>query len=534
MHTIHLARAMLCALGLAAGSGAGAVGIDSSFGSAGTTSTNISFAPLGPAAMLRQADGRLLVAVNRTRTTSLASRILRFTPEGSPDPSFASSGEVGLGAFGAYGLAQEADGSLVVVGSKTPSGGTSPVIALQRRAPGGELIAERLYPQLVGRANGVAVQSDGKLVLAIETDGHLALRLTPALEIDTAFGTAGLVAAAGAGDDTLRGGQRVALQADGKILIGGHGTDAAVGRLLADGSFDHGYGMNGIRGIGLLTEAVSQLAQQPDGKLLVAVQRRNQPGFQITRLQANGHLDTGFGGGGTVITSVLLTSYATNLLLQDDGKITVGGFASDEARQPHFALARHLTDGAPDESFGPGGVFTHPVANLDDVSAAVLQPSGRVVLSGSTFDPNTSFGNLLVSRFSVDGAADVALGSSASGDTVKSGAHLTYTHTVHNYGPDSAYDVVLSNTLPPGTVFASATTSQGSCQTPPVGGTGTLTCRLGKVFRDANAPATLRVRVTERGGSTLANTASVSASGADGNTANNSTTLRTRVSGSRK
>src|SRR2546426_895241 len=122
--------------------------------------------------------------------------------------------------------------------------------------------------------------------------------------------------------------------------------------------------------------------------------------------------------------------------------------------------------------------------------------------------------------------ADVSITKTASPDPVSVGSNLTYTITVTNNGPDSATGVTVSDPLPPNTTFVSATPSQGSCT-----GTSTVVCNLGTLANAARATITIVVRPTSAG--TITNTASVTANEVDPNSANNTATQVTTVSGPR-
>jgi len=87
-------------------------------------------------------------------------------------------------------------------------------------------------------------------------------------------------------------------------------------------------------------------------------------------------------------------------------------------------------------------------------------------------------------------------------DPVQVGSNLTYTVTVTNNGAGNATGVTMTDTLPPGVSFVSATPSQGSCT-----GTSTVTCNLGSLAASANATVTLVVTPTAAG--TITNTVSV-------------------------
>ena len=104
-----------------------------------------------------------------------------------------------------------------------------------------------------------------------------------------------------------------------------------------------------------------------------------------------------------------------------------------------------------------------------------------------------------------------------SPDPVQVGLDLTYTITVSNNVPDTALGVTMTDTLPPGVNYVSATPSQGSCT-----GTSTVTCNLGTIPGSASATVVLVVTPTVAG--QLSNTAVVPYPG-DPNPSNNSSTV---------
>lgn len=71
--------------------------------------------------------------------------------------------------------------------------------------------------------------------------------------------------------------------------------------------------------------------------------------------------------------------------------------------------------------------------------------------------------------------ADVAITSSSSPTSQDAGSRVTYLLTVTNNGPSPAAGTVVTDTLPAGVTFVSATPSSGSCGQ----ADGTVTCQLG-------------------------------------------------------
>lgn len=122
-------------------------------------------------------------------------------------------------------------------------------------------------------------------------------------------------------------------------------------------------------------------------------------------------------------------------------------------------------------------------------------------------------------------SADVALDLAVATVKAKGKTTLTYTITLANAGPSWANGVLVSDQLPAGTTFASADSSQGTCQTPAVGSTGTLTCSIGSLASGVGATVQLIVRVTLKGKGSISDTATVNSTTPDPNGANNTKTV---------
>lgn len=117
---------------------------------------------------------------------------------------------------------------------------------------------------------------------------------------------------------------------------------------------------------------------------------------------------------------------------------------------------------------------------------------------------------------------DLTLAKSDSPDPVPTVENLTYTLTVRNNGPDAATSVMLTDTLPFGFNFISATPSQGTCS-----GSETVTCALGSLASGAEAEVVIVVRATQPG--LYTNTATVQAAEGDLDESNNTATEETTV-----
>jgi uncharacterized delta-60 repeat protein len=214
--------------------------------------------------------------------------------------------------------------------------------------------------------------------------------------LDLTFNASGKATlAASAGDDNLAA---VALQSDGKIVAAGDVNDVFAGnvqigvvRYNTDGTPDSTFGNGGLVITGFqFRDLANAVAIQPDGKILVGGysaagnSSSYSTRFLVARFNANGTLDTTFGGGtGRVITNVgtgQCTVYG--LAVQSDGKIVASGDAFD-GTSSGFAVARYNANGTLDTTFDGDGITIVQITGGSDVQARVaLDGNGKIVLVG--------------------------------------------------------------------------------------------------------------------------------------------------------
>lgn len=166
--------------------------------------------------------------------------------------------------------------------------------------------------------------------------------------------------------------------------------------------------------------------------------------------------------------------------------------------------------------------------------------SVTIAVNGDTaFEPNETFfvnlsapsnaiiikaqGTGTITNDDLIGSADLSLAKTGAA-TAAGNANVAYTITVLNNSVSGASNVIVSDTLPAGTTFVSATTTQGSCASG-----ATVTCGLGSLAGGASATITLTLKMPNSN-TTVSNTASVTAAESDPNTNNNSATAATVVS----
>src|SRR5262249_6572770 len=128
------------------------------------------------------------------------------------------------------------------------------------------------------------------------------------------------------------------------------------------------------------------------GWTLASVVSIATPGIAVP---ASGMLDPTFGSGGIVTTPIGgLNPQGRGLALQADGRIVVSGGSGDGPG----IVARYLSNGVLDSSFGSGGVILGPSgSNYFQVS---IQPDGRIIVAGFV---NATPSVAAVTRFQSDG-----------------------------------------------------------------------------------------------------------------------------------
>jgi len=216
----------------------------------------------------------------------------------------------------------------------------------------------------------------------------------------------------------------MAVQADGKIVLAGR-TDARAGtlqfgvaRINADGTLDTTFGNNGT----VVTDVFGRFSRatgvaiQPDGKIVVvgtADLSATSWSFALVRYDTHGNLDTTFGLGGIVATN-FNNSVAHRVAIQTDGKIVVAGYANVGGHFG-FALARYLPeDGSLDPSFDHDGKVTTAASYFGFFDAVPydvdIQPDGKILIGGNAGRTATSdnSSDFVLARYNSDGSLDLA------------------------------------------------------------------------------------------------------------------------------
>jgi len=399
----------------------------------GSLDTAFDPSPNGPvSAVAIQSDGKMILfagnftvlSPNGATTGTNRNYIARVSvTDGSIDTTFNPLANNTVAA-----LALQPDGKILIGGSfstLTPNAPTTVVngVATVTTAPTSRGNIARLNPDgtldpvfnpnVNGQINTIVVQSDGKIVVGgtfsalfpsgdtVFSNRNRLVRLKADGTVDTTFNPNV--------NNTVA---TLALQADGKILVGGPFTtftpnsDTAftlrkyIARLNTDGTVDSTFNLdldeqNGNR--------VDWITVQPDAKILVSGKFASlQPlgatvrvtRNQFMRLKADGTLDTAFqaNAGGSP------GGQFNALVVQADGKIVAGGLFGGVGGETTANLARFIPEGGSDVTFSSGFNSDGPVnaiVSRPDPVAVVLQGTGIAWLTtdgtvNTAFAPNDS------------------------------------------------------------------------------------------------------------------------------------------------
>jgi uncharacterized delta-60 repeat protein len=285
-------------------------------------------------------------------------------------------------------------------------------------------------------ARAIQVEQDGKILLVGRAANSLAMaRYNPDGSLDTSFGTSGrVISPIPAVGFNVR---TAAIGPDGKIVLAGFENlsgdyNFAAVRFNANGTLDTGFAGDGTVTVdfGGNYDVVSAVTVQSDGKIILAgaadqgaAGGRN---FAAARFNTDGSLDTLFSGDGKV-TIDFAGSFdeARSLVVQSDGKIILAGHADQGAAGGYnFAAARLDANGSLDTSFaGDGKVTIDFAGDYESADAVALQSDGKIVLAGQANEGAAGGTNFAVARFNSDGTLDTSFAGDGTATVDFAGAY---------------------------------------------------------------------------------------------------------------
>lgn len=357
--------------------------LDSSFNAGGVVSSVSSF--------VQQPDGKIIVTGGFPQSNGTDMGIARLQPDGSLDSGF----DPGAGAFAVMCSALLPNGKILVGGSFTSFDSTEMERLARLHADGSLDAGFDPGTGADGTIYCIVPQPDGKLLIGGDFEfydgtarAHIA-RLDANGALDPSFDP-------GAGTNEWV--RAIALQPDGKILIGGDFTSYdgtarnGIARLDPDGAldptFDPGSGAD---------DPVMAITLQPDAKILIGgwfYLFNGENHHFVARLEADGSLDPGFSTGMGPDNGI------RSVTLQPNGKVIVGGWYIHFDGLDRFHITRLHADGSVDMGFDPGSGTNGPVFGT------ALQPDGKILVAGNFSNYQGAF-NPGIIRLNGDGTTGV-------------------------------------------------------------------------------------------------------------------------------
>ncbi len=245
-----------------------------------------------------------------------------------------------------------------------------------------------------GNVNVIKQQPDGKFLIGgffTDVNGVAAsgvARFNADGTIDSTFNAPDFFGGFGLGAQIFA----IAIQADGKILIGGdfQGTNSVynpgIRRLNSDGSLDTSFELVPFSA----GQAVYDIEVLADGKFLVGGAYQTSSQSNLVRFNPNGSRDTSF--------SVAGAGRVSEILIESDGKIVIAGLDG---------MKRYTADGLTDPT------FTVPFG-VGQIEAIVRLPNGQYVIGGHF----TNVNNFPVGRIALinnDGSVDLTFNQNMAG-----------------------------------------------------------------------------------------------------------------------
>ena len=332
-----------------------------------------------------QPDGKTIIGGDFATVGGVTrNRIARLNADGTLDAGF----DPNVGG-NVYSIAVLADGKILIAGSFTTAGESARNLIARLNTDGSldtafNLIVDGFTPSIAS----IAVQADGKIIIggSFNIVGGVARNKIARI-------SSGGVLDEGFNPNTNQRVNSIAVQADGKIIIGGSFdtvggvTRKIIARLNADGTLDASFNAN----VGQASH-VNSITVQPDGKIIMAgdfnavggVTRNN-----IARLNTDGTLDAGFNPNAN-----FLVNTAT---VQADGQLLIGGDFTIVGGVTRNRIARLNADGTLDTGFNPNANNT--------VSSIVVQADEKIIVGGKFVTLGGVTRNR-IARLNADGTLD--------------------------------------------------------------------------------------------------------------------------------
>jgi len=344
---------------------------------------------------------RIAIALIAGITTGMAVDGLAQTP-GSLDLSFDPGTGAGTGENypTIYAAAIQPNGKIIIGGDFTSYDGTARNHIARLNANGTLDGSFSVGTGANGRIETIAIQPNGPIIIGGDFTSYNGTARRGIARLNSSGALDHFFTVGSGADWTV---STIAIQPDGKVIIGGwfeayNGTARnCIARLNANGTLDGSFTV----GTGAEYGGVETVALQPDGKIIIGGAFSFYNGAArrgIARLNADGTLD-GFFTVGTGTDGIVRA-----IAIQSDGKIVIGGAFTSYNGTARTRIARLNTDGTLDGSFSVGAGATGE-AIFPDIETIAIQPDGKIIIGGA-FSSYNGTARSGIARLNADGTLD--------------------------------------------------------------------------------------------------------------------------------
>ncbi|MGN6416571.1 MAG: hypothetical protein ACTHMC_03700, partial [Pseudobacter sp.] len=411
--------------------------IDNNFGTGGIQYVNIEDDWIDQLVKITELSNGNIVTLGQSKYTiwnSWAITLMSFLPDGSPDLSFNGSGK--NNAVSITGAVSDMivlpDGRMVVstiqnaskqLFTYTRDGKTDNDFTFQQPA-----IQQEFHIQSLSLLRGGKILATGYNYQSGNPGNRVQLRCyQPSGKLDSSFAENGIMQYNVLSTDA-RFIQAAITPDSNSFYLAVHSYKRAIDRDTVvmtkhqlNGTADMGFGVNGVLDVPTTTNYFYQPWQnkflvQADGKILFPGTAVNANGFEqpsAIRYNTNGSIDGSFGVNGQLAAIESGTNHETiTTSIGPDGKIIMAGYALGTGRH-QLAVARFLTNGVIDKSFGADGIASNYAGfgeAYDGIGMDMLQlPDKKILAVGIT--GNGSYSSIVLTRLNATGQPDPDFGT---------------------------------------------------------------------------------------------------------------------------
>lgn len=416
--------------------------LDASFGGGdGIVRTPLSMGRDVANSIIEDRNGNLVIAGFSPVAGTFDFVLVRYDSSGNLDTSFGGGDGIVVTDLGtnfdyAHSVIEDANGNLVVAGRSTTGGGSSWKLVrydsegeLDLSFGGGDGVVDT--PAMADVALSVIEDSNGHLVLAgsarVNTSTYTVVvaRYDTSGELDPDFASEGVVLTpVGSGYNTARS---VIQDSEGRLVVTGYAElggydDFVVLRYGSSGALDTSFGSGGVvtTSVGASYDHANSVVEDSNRNLIVAGATATAFGivepvhdFAIARYSGDGTLDSSFGAGDGVVSTSLGADddQARSVIEDSNGNIVVAGI-SKSGFYYNFALVRYDSEGALDSSFGGGnGIVKTSIGSGSDYAYSLIEDESGRLVVAGYTD-NGANNDLALARYDSAGGLDASFGSS--------------------------------------------------------------------------------------------------------------------------